>query len=177
EREKAQALVEGKPPEPEKKTGILNRLLAPNPNMPSSEEYRKWRRIYWILLAIGIVVVIISMLYNNLVDKTLTPILIFFMVIAYGTIIGALVVDFRKVKPLLRAHQQAPDSKTPKQIKHQQEAAAEAARLEEARKAAKASRKFPRRRPRVEEQSETLDTDVAGEVREETSVDSREEEV
>jgi hypothetical protein len=66
---------------------------------------------------------------------------------AYVCIIAAFVVDFRKVKPLMREHQkQSVGNKSPKQLKHEKEAAERAAAIEAARKAAKGAKRLPRRK-------------------------------
>ncbi len=71
--------------------------------------------------------------------------------IAYPAIIGALVIDFRKVKPLIKAQQNSGSAnKSPKQLKHEQEAREQAAAMEAARKAAKAAKRAPRRKKNTE---------------------------
>jgi uncharacterized membrane protein len=151
EREQAEVV----PAEPEKPKGFLGKLMAPVPNMPSSEEYKKWRKRYWILLGIGIVCVAISfsIQMSGVANQT------FWMVslgASYAAIISALIVDFRKVKPLVKAHQAQGGNKTPKQLKHEQESKERAEAIEAARKAARDVKKTSRRR-------KSSDTIVPGE--------------
>jgi hypothetical protein len=142
--EKAQP--EGVVVEPKKPQGFLGKLIAPPPNMPATEEYQKWRRIYWILLIIGIFCVIISFLYQMSGGTNQT----FWMLsigAAYAVIIAAFVVDLRKVKPLVKEHQKhGSGNKTPKQLKHEQEAKERAEAIEAARKAERDAKKSSRRR-------------------------------
>jgi hypothetical protein len=150
EKARALAVAEGKTPPPEKKKGIGGFFASPegryNPN-PKTAEFKKWRKVYWVLMVVGIAVVVISLAYNQINGGIgSSPVFIFLMVVAYGTIIGALVIDFKKIKPEQRAQRSgASTAKTPKQLKHQQDQAAEAARIEAARKAAKSARKSKRR--------------------------------
>jgi membrane protein involved in colicin uptake len=126
--------------------GFLGKLLAPPPNMPETEEYRKWRKLYWILLAIGIVFVAASFATQSLVPQNQTLVMIT-LGCAYAPIIGAFIVDFRKVRPLVRTHQrQASTNKSPKQLKHEQEARERAEAMEAARKAARGAKKRQRRK-------------------------------
>jgi hypothetical protein len=67
------------------------------------------------------------------------------MIPAYACIIAAFIIDSRKVKPHIRAYQSgASAAKSPKQVKHEMEAQAQAQALETARKAAKDSKKAKR---------------------------------
>jgi len=153
EKEKAQPTPAGAG-EPEKKpasklssffNGFKNPAAAAN--MPKSEEYKKWKRVYWILLGVGIVAVAASFFLMNSAAGGYSPFLIVMLVIAYGAVIAAFVVDFKKVRPFTRRQQaQATGKKTPKVLKHEQEAAAQAAAVEAARKAAKATKKPVRHR-------------------------------
>jgi len=132
--------------EPEKK-GFFAALTQPAPGMPNSEEYKKWRRIYWILMAIGVATVIITFIMNYAFKSTAS---IWVIAVAYVAIIGAFLVEFRKVRPLIKAYQakQNGGNKSPKQLKHEKEAAEQAAALEAARKAAKQAKKPSRRKPK-----------------------------
>jgi hypothetical protein len=66
----------------------------------------------------------------------------------YPPIIAAFVIDFRKVRPLTKGNQrQNSGSKSPKQLKHEQEAKERAEAIEAARKVAKeAKRSRPSRK-------------------------------
>ena len=130
----------------------LKKIFIGDPKRPTvdasykTEEYKKWRKVYWILLAIGIVAVAISF-YMTSRDSYGTTQFIILMVVAYGAIIAAFVVDFRKIRPLMKKRQTGGTTgkKTPKVLKHEQEAAAQAAAVEAARRAAKESKKVQRR--------------------------------
>jgi hypothetical protein len=146
ERELAESAQAGKPVEREQPKGFFARLLAPPANMPSSEEYRKWRRLYWILLGVGILLVAFAFIIQMNLPSNPTLQMIA-LVSAYVPIIGALVVDFRKVKPLVKEHQKnRVGNKTPKQLKHEQEARERAEAIETARKAAREAKKPARRK-------------------------------
>ncbi len=98
-------------------------------------EYRKWRKWYWGLLIAAIVATSTSfvLIYTFQVDSALSYIP---LGIAYATIIPALIIDYRKVRPFREGLKQTGD-KTPKQLKHAEEAAAQAKAIEEARKASR----------------------------------------
>ena len=142
--------------QPERPQGFLQKLLAPSPNMPSSLEYKKWRRVYWVLIGIGVVCVAISFVSQTYL-ASISP-LAWMIVLggAYATIIAAFIVDFRKVRPLVKAHQkQGTGNKTPKQLKHEQEAKERAEALEAARKAARDAKRLSRRRKSGEDDAAT----------------------
>ncbi|MDR0308461.1 MAG: hypothetical protein LBH87_00835 [Coriobacteriales bacterium] len=120
----------------------------------ANAEYRKWRRVYWVLLGIGIVCVVLSFLFQNTFKNTMA--FMYTMVPAYICIIAAFVIDFRKVKPHVKAYQAGSQGgKSPKQIKHEQEALAQAKELEAARKAAKGAKRAGVRGDSEAGQSET----------------------
>jgi hypothetical protein len=151
EKAKAEASTEGAdkqaaPPAPEKPQGLLGKLLAPSPNMPSTEEYRKWKRIYWVFMVIGIISVAISFGGIQVLNSASTAWMAA-LGVAYAAIIAAFIVDFKKVKPLIKEHQrQGVGNKTPKQMKHELEAKERAAAIEAARKAARDAKRAPRRK-------------------------------
>jgi hypothetical protein len=146
ERAQAEEVQVGKPAEKEQPKGFLGKLLAPPANMPSSAEYRKWRRIYWILLGIGIVFVVFAFVIQVYLPSNPTLQMIA-LGCAYAPIIGALVINFRKVSPLIKEHQKnRTGSKTPKQLKHEQEAKERVEAVEAARKAAREAKKSSRRK-------------------------------
>jgi hypothetical protein len=129
----------------EQPKSLLGKLFAPNPNAPTTEEYKKWGRIYWMLIVGGIGFLAISFLTQSYLAQS--PSWMVLIGGAYACIIGAFVVDLRKRRPLLREHQkQSIGNKSPKQLKHEQEARERAAAIEAARKAAKESKRGPRRK-------------------------------
>lgn len=135
---------------PLEQKSFLAKMFAPNPNMPQTEEYRKWRRVYWILIGVGIVCIVLSLLSGLFLQTTSGEMSMPGMISlagAYVAIIAAFAFDFAKVKPLVRKYQAAnTGNKTPKQLKHEQEAREHAAAAEAARKAAKEAKKSARRR-------------------------------
>ncbi|MCL1846949.1 MAG: hypothetical protein FWF91_03170 [Coriobacteriia bacterium] len=132
------------------KKGFLNLFKSQVPGTsPRALEYKKWRRLYWSLLGLGVVSVAISFLMTSNEQNT-TVAFIISMVIAYGAIIGAIVIDVKKARPLLtKSKAEASGKKTPKSEKHAQEAAAQATAAEAARKAAKASKRGRRKEKTV----------------------------
>jgi len=149
---------------PEKKPGLLASLLPkkadpaasgsaaqPKPARssiyPDTPEYKRWRKIYWVLIGIGIVIIAITfILQTNVPDAAALWGML--MVAAYAFVIGAIVLDFVKIRPLVKAHQAAKGGtagkKSPKQLKHEQEAAERARELEQYKKARKAAGKLAR---------------------------------
>jgi hypothetical protein len=131
---------------------FLAKMFAPNPNMPQTEEYKKWRKIYWILIAAGVVCIAISLFAGVLFPPPEgSPMSTLGMVSlggAYVVIIAAFAIDFSKVKPIVKKHQASNSNgnMTPKQRKHEQEARERAAAAEAARKAAKGTKKPIRRK-------------------------------
>ncbi len=92
------------------------KLTSSNPGMPTSEEYQKWRKRYWALVIVGVVCIALSfiMQMNGMAQSPMTMVI---LAVAYPAIIGALIIDFRKVKPLIRAHQgTSSGNKSPKQL-------------------------------------------------------------
>jgi hypothetical protein len=126
----------------------------------SNPEYKKWRRRYWICLGFGMFCVVAAFALQMVPGDFW----IWFMVPAYGLVIAAFVIDFRKVRPFMKAQQASGGStagKTPKQIKHEQEAKSQAIQMEEARKAAKAAKKRTNRTAEVAAAAEAADVEAA----------------
>jgi hypothetical protein len=121
-----------------------NAAAARRSAFPATKQYKDLRRIYWIMIAIGVVFVIASFIaqmnfYDRLEIWGVT------MGAAYVCIIGAIILDFAKIKPLVKAHQRqlngGSGKKSPKQIKHEEEAAQRAREIEEFNKAKKQARR------------------------------------
>ena len=157
----APAVVKKKPdPSAGAPKNFIQKLFSPAPNMPDTPEYKNWRKRYWILMVAGIVSVILSwtlqMLYPHI-----TLLWTVFMVLAYGFIALAFFVDFKKVRPLITKHQRIGTvAKSPKQVKHEKEAAERAAQLEAARKAARDATHKPLLRRKKKESDEQKESDV-----------------
>ncbi len=99
----------------------------------NKKEIRKWRKRWWVAIAIGVICIVISV-FNV---ANLNTYYIVFMVLAYAAIIVALFIEFGKIRRLKKLEEQGGGSvkKSPKQLKHE----LEQARLEEERRAAKKS--------------------------------------
>ncbi len=97
-------------------------------------EIKKWRRIWWTSLVVGVLSIVLAYLFTA---NGYTDIYLVFIVLAYAAIIFALYIEFGKIRVIRkRETQQAASKKTPKMLKHEQEAR----RLEEARRAEKKSK-------------------------------------
>ena len=161
ERAKAQELEEKKPTaistEPNevqgssaapKSKGVFSFLNKPTDDAKRSqrvllntEEYRKWRRVYWILLGIGLAALIGTMVVWDSFEYSL-PAFIVLITIAYAAVIASFIINIRKMRPLNPRNKAGANTKlSPKALKHEQEARAQAAQVEAARKAAKAKKK------------------------------------
>lgn len=89
-----------------------------------------WRKIWWSMIAVAVVLVIASWFAKDVGQ----PVFIVSIVIAYALIIGALYIEFGKIRKIRNAANRASDKKlTKKMIAHE----AENARIEAERKAAK----------------------------------------
>ena len=97
---------------------------------PPTPEYRRLRRIWWVLLVAAIVLMIISFSLQNAIGEVASFIL---MVPAYICIIAALWLEFSKMKRLRLAYQaemQAHKSKSRRAQEKAEKAAARAAKQE-----------------------------------------------
>ena len=101
---------------------------------PPTPEYRRLRRIWWVLLILAIVCLLVSFLVGrNLGDGVSMVIL----VASYVFIIGALWLEFSKMKKLRRAYQEEMEAKKTKARRaeeRREKAAAKAAKQEAAEK-------------------------------------------
>lgn len=78
---------------------------AANILMKKDEEYRSMRRIFWVLMTIGIIAIflvwfILMGVFNSLSASTVSVVQIVGLVIAYGFVLGAFVFDFVKIRPI-----------------------------------------------------------------------------
>lgn len=150
EKAKASDIVVEEPKKaPEKKAGFFSNPEATAAKYgPRAEEYKKWRRLYWYLLGLGVVIIAVSFMMTNTIGYD-SPIIWVLIVSSYAVIIAAFFIDFRKVKPIMKMEREGSlGKKTPKALKHEQEAREQAQALEAARKAARASRKPSLRKPK-----------------------------
>ena len=131
------------------KTTATPRAPSASPAFNKTEEYLKWRRIYWILLGVGVLALIGSiMISSNLEYGEYSSLTFLFMTgIAYAAIIASLFINLRKMRPIEKRNTATSTAKkSPKALKHEQEAREQAAQVEAARKAAKARKKSKQER-------------------------------
>ncbi|MDO5041928.1 MAG: hypothetical protein Q4D92_00240 [Slackia sp.] len=113
---------------------------------PPTEQYKKLRRIWWVLLISAIVLTVLGMIIPNFMPDNIWATWIC-IIPAYGCIIGALWLDFSKIRKVRRAYQMEMMKKHPKEIKqHMATNAANqvAQHKEDARKAKKEAKQVKR---------------------------------
>jgi len=129
---------------------------------PDTPEYRKLKYIYWTMLAGGLIAAGLSLLLNyTILPEMQTMAMNFPLVIAYASIIGALILDTTKIKKIQRAHMsEGTGRKSPKQVKHARQQAEAAALIEQSKKAQKDQKRasskipFPKGKTRTEPESQ-----------------------
>ncbi|MDR0888344.1 MAG: hypothetical protein LBM21_00415 [Coriobacteriales bacterium] len=159
EKEKAAKIAAGEIVEPEKKTNPIKRFFvgdgskgdkskgasgtgkqAARPQntrrvMPQDEaKYKKLTIAYYSMLGVGVVAVIVSFL-GSMYFTNNSILWMVAMGVAYVFVIGALVLDGWKRRPLVNRAQKGNSGLSPKQQKHEQEREASAQRIQKARKA------------------------------------------
>ena len=113
---------------------------------PPTEQYKKLRRIWWVLLISAIVLTVLGMIVPNFIPDNIWATW-FCIIPAYGCIIAALWLDFSKIRKVRRAYQLEMMKKHPKEVKqHMATNAANqhAQQKDEARAAKKASKPVKR---------------------------------
>ena len=105
----------------------------------NSPEYLKYKRIYWILMGIGVAAILGSIMINISAPELASEWYFFIpMGIAYIAVIGAFVIDFTKIRKMQRSVVKSVDGRmSPKQQKHEQEKREAALALEAQKKAEK----------------------------------------
>ncbi|MDO4443339.1 MAG: hypothetical protein Q4B69_05630 [Slackia sp.] len=83
---------------------------------PPTEQYKKLRRIWWVLLISAIVLTVLGMIMPNFMPDNIWATWIC-IIPAYGCIIGALWLDFSKIRKVRRAYQTEMMKKHPKEVK------------------------------------------------------------
>ena len=83
---------------------------------PPTEQYKKLRRIWWVLLISAIVLTVLGMIMPNFMPDNIWATWIC-IIPAYGCIIGALWLDFSKIRKVRRAYQMEMMKKHPKEVK------------------------------------------------------------
>ena len=84
---------------------------------PPTEEYKRLRRLWWILLIAAIGLTVLAMFVAPSLAETIPWITWAFLIPAYGCIIGALYLDFSKIRRVRRAYQLEMARKHPKEAK------------------------------------------------------------
>ncbi len=82
-------------------------------NVPT-EEYKRLRRLWWILLIVAISLTALSFLGREFLPETVTYIT---LGLAYAGIIGALYLDFSKIRKVRRAYQEEMMGKKTKEMR------------------------------------------------------------
>lgn len=78
---------------------------AANILMKKDEEYRSKRRIFWVLMAVGVVAIflvwfLLMGVLNMIPAEAVNTVQIVGLVIAYGFVIGAFIFDLVKIRPI-----------------------------------------------------------------------------
>ena len=160
EREKKERLAAGEEIEEPKKPGFGQKakklLIGPTPapgqaaanrqnmnRVPNTPEYRRLKRIYWALMAIGGVSIALSLLFFQSSEEQDNPIIYVLMGTAYGSIIIGFILHYTKIRKMEKEHLQTVSGSkgSPKQLKHEQQKAEAARLLEEHRQAQKAQKR------------------------------------
>ncbi|MEG0015856.1 MAG: hypothetical protein RR934_08830 [Gordonibacter sp.] len=113
---------------------------------PPTAEYKKLRKIWWGLLIAAIVFTALSFLGRAWLPEMASYIV---LGLAYVCIIGALYVDFSKIRKVRRAYQEEMEnskSKEQRALEKQQKAEQKAAELEAAEKTASGEAEKPKKR-------------------------------
>ncbi len=82
---------------------------------PPTQEYKNLRRIWWVLLIAAIIITAISFFARDIIPEGMS---IFTLVLAYACIIGALYIDFAKIRKVRRKYQAEMLKKNPKLAKN-----------------------------------------------------------
>lgn len=106
---------------------------------PPTEEFKKWRKIWWGLL-IGAIVMVALSFAARMMFPEMEVLTLVILGVGYVGIIGALLVDFLKIRKLRRAYQQEMQGKVSKEQRaaEKRERAAAAQAKKEAEQAAEA---------------------------------------
>lgn len=117
---------------------------------PPTQEYKRLRRIWWALLVVAIAFTALSFVLNSMDLQGPLPIVV--LVIAYGSIIAALYLDFVKIRKVRQKYADEMDhakTKAAKRERKEREAQLAAERAEQERAAAeKAAKKAEKKAAR-----------------------------
>ncbi len=184
EREKQARLESGEEPEEPKKEGAIDKVkkfVAPRPTDananvpvrgkgPDTPEYKRLKKIYWILMGVGVAAIIVSFIINFNFPEFLdgwgmmVP-----MVLAYVAVIGALILDYSKIRKMQKEYNKAASGggrNSPKQQKHEQQKAEAARLLEEQKKAQKELKRANSKMPFKRKSKEDADLGIPDETEE-----------
>ena len=135
------------------------------------DEYKKWRRIWWIVIVVAIVAVVASWVFSwlgregrlpEVLVPATTPVSIGGLVIGYAAIIAALVIDFKKIRKF-RREQEAKAAKMSNSQRRKLDAAiAEQEERERAEREEKRNKKKRRRADKDAEADGETDGDEKG---------------
>ena len=132
------------------------------------DEYKKWRRIWWIVIVVAIVAVVASWVFSwlgregrlpEVLVPATTPVSIGGLVIGYAAIIAALVIDFKKIRKF-RREQEAKAAKMSNSQRRKLDAAI--AEQEERERAEREEKRNKKKRRRADKDAEA-DGDEKGE--------------
>lgn len=98
-----QAVVRRNAAKTKRRTAATARTTVPYV-VPTSPEYKRYRKIWWILIIIGLALTAVTWAMREWMPEQAT---ISYVVlgIAYVAIVGALLLDFLKIRPLRKAVQ------------------------------------------------------------------------
>lgn len=111
-----------------------------NSQNPDTPEYHRAKRLYWILMGVGVVAIMAAFVLNFMMPSVLDGWgMMIPMGVAYAAVIAAIILDYTKVRKMQKEFRRGAESGkgSPKQIKHDQRKKEAAALLEERRKAEK----------------------------------------
>lgn len=179
EREKQARLAAGEEVEEPKPAGMLDKVkgifigppktnqpAAPRLKGPDTAEYHRLKRIYWVLMGIGVVAIVASFIFNFSTPEFLEGWgMMLPMGVAYVAVIGAIILDYTKIRKMQKAHAASSEAgrNSPKQLKHQQQKAEAAALLEESKKAQKNLKKANSKLPFMRGTKETTSASATDE--------------
>ena len=92
--------------------------------MEENEEYKRTRKVWWIFLGVGVALIVVAFMLYGFVNQnreSASPVLAFLsaatMVCAYIAIIGGLVYDWVKVRPIRQGVQERVASMSDKRVR------------------------------------------------------------
>lgn len=113
--------------------------------MDADPEYRRYHRIWWVILIVGIAALVALWIYASTADDDQSISSIFesvTLIIAYGSIIGALIFDMVKVRPIRNRYTTIAEGMSENKLDAViEKAAADEARVEAEKEAEKARKK------------------------------------